>query len=97
MGECHCNLLPKNKEKDTEEKQYDAEIIQSLRKKDNESSKIENNKPVLSRPVSTVHLDKVEYLPSESKLPGRKICIIGAGPAGIHMASLLIKIGYKSS
>eukprot|EP01083_Nonionella_stella_P030193 82852_1 len=36
------------------------------------------------------------YTRKVSKFPGRKICIIGAGPAGIHMASLLIKQGYTS-
>eukprot|EP01084_Bolivina_argentea_P188895 325027_1 len=36
------------------------------------------------------------YTRKVSKIAGRKICIIGAGPAGIHMASLLIKQGYTS-
>ena len=32
----------------------------------------------------------------QSKFPDRKVVIIGAGPAGIHMASLLCKQGYSS-
>ena len=37
---------------------------------------------------------KFVYVPKVSKFPDRTVCIIGAGPAGIHMASLLIKMGY---
>eukprot|EP01083_Nonionella_stella_P026437 72776_1 len=46
--------------------------------------------------VSQSPESEVIYARNVNKIPNRKICIIGAGPAGIHMASLLIKMGYTS-
>eukprot|EP01084_Bolivina_argentea_P062232 113785_1 len=83
----------------TEQKIIEEESSDNKNEHDTNTSHIQHthsHNALLHPVLSTVNLNTVEYIPTESKLPGRKVCIIGAGPSGIHMASLLIKMGYKS-
>lgn len=63
-----------------------AAIIDDNDNKINDKSPLLNNEATRATPTNS---DKPKY-------QGRKIVIIGAGPAGIHMATCLIKQGYKS-
>eukprot|EP00484_Ammonia_sp_Unknown_P030914 CAMPEP_0197024874 /NCGR_PEP_ID=MMETSP1384-20130603/5347_1 /TAXON_ID=29189 /ORGANISM="Ammonia sp." /LENGTH=645 /DNA_ID=CAMNT_0042453331 /DNA_START=24 /DNA_END=1957 /DNA_ORIENTATION=+ len=106
MGAC-ATTVPDEKKKDTIQYQYTfREVPQKQRVPDNEDDKDEeeddtvNHEPI---PIAGLidHSGKevtrqTPVDPTKSKFPGRKVAIIGAGPAGIHMAALLIKQGYTA-
>eukprot|EP01083_Nonionella_stella_P112309 330231_1 len=88
MGACASKHPDDHKPKRTIEYQYTF--------REAGSTDDEKRQTDIETSVSQSPEPEVIYARKVSKIPNRKICIIGAGPAGIHMASLLIKMGYSS-